>query len=56
MLSGQPQDCRGLGVMLSGQLGQAQLPTGGVLDHDSSLDCAADAEALAEQDAPTDRV
>ena len=47
MLGGQPQDCRGLGVVLSGQLGQAHLPTGGVLDHDFSLIVRRMPEALA---------
>src|SRR5215472_17120545 len=37
MLGGQPQDRRGLGMVLSGQLGQAHLPTGGVLGHGFSL-------------------
>ena len=36
MLSRQPLDRRRLGVVLSSQLGQAQLSTGGVLVHDLS--------------------
>src|SRR6266516_2996022 len=36
MLRGQPQDRRGLGVVLLGQLGQAHVPASGVLDHCSS--------------------
>src|SRR5262249_18871963 len=51
MLGGQPQDGRGLGMVLSGQLGQAHLPTGGVLDHDVSLTCAADASSPGQRPA-----
>src|SRR5215472_5455138 len=47
MLGGQPQDCRGLGFVLGGQLGQAHLPTGGVLDHDFSSIVRRMPEALA---------
>src|SRR6266566_9606253 len=36
MLRGQPQDRRGLGAVLVGQLGQAHVPASGVLDHGSS--------------------